>query len=75
MSGRKKNHEHHFPVKWWPFERLNDLYKLLLYAGYIGQYEGLKRPQIFHKSLKHLRHICSTFIVKFMNVFGTQNYE
>ena len=23
-----KNYERHFPVKWWPFERLNSLYKL-----------------------------------------------
>ena len=25
---KKKNYERHFPVKWWPFERLNGLYKL-----------------------------------------------
>ena len=28
VSGWKKNYERHFPVKWWPFERLNGLYKL-----------------------------------------------
>ena len=28
VSGWKKNYDPHFPVKWWPFERLNGLYKL-----------------------------------------------